>query len=132
MSEDLKSTAPATLNATLARKPQIRGYNYQPLIPERLNAANSIELKEDGSIGETTPISDSELIQDSDKPTLVDNAGVDVPAVKASNLNGGRKSTQVDRLHPSGDGCRVCHTAGILQGYRRLSSYYARRSTWEK
>lgn len=115
MSEDLKSSAPATFERYAgAETAESWGYKYQPLIPERLNAANSIELNNDGSIGETTPISSSELIAAEDKAELVSNAGTDVPAVKASNLNGGRKALQLTAYVP----------AAMAVGFLILLVYY--------
>ncbi len=102
MSEDLKATAPETFERYASDDTtKAWGYEYQAIVPERLNAANSIEVTADGSIGDTAPISDSELIQEEDKEALLANAATDVPAVKSSNLNGGRKALELTAYVPA-------------------------------
>ena len=102
MSEDLKTTAPETFERYASEETtESWGYTYQPLVPERLNAANSIEIGETGSIEDTAPISDSELIEEEDKASLLANAAEDVPAVKASSLNGGRKALRLTAYIPA-------------------------------
>ncbi len=102
MSEDLKATAPETFERYASdESTNAWGYEFLPIVPERLNAANSIEVTADGSLGDTAPISDSELIQDEDKEVLLANAATDVPAVKASNLNGSRRALKLTAYVPA-------------------------------
>ena len=115
MSEDLKASAPATFERYAEPETTTAwGYSYQTIIPERLNAANSIEVAEDGKISDTAPISDSEIIKDEDKQLLLANAATDVPAVKTSNLNGGRKALQLTAYIP----------AAMAVGFLILLIYY--------
>lgn len=115
MSEDLKATAPLTFERyAAAETTSAWGYEYRPIIPERLNAANSIELQPDGAIGETTPIAESEIIKSEDKATLISNAADDVPAVKAANLAGGRRALKLTAYVP----------AAMAVGFLILLLYY--------
>jgi len=115
MSEDLKANAPATFERYASPETTSAwGYSYQPIIPERLNAANSIEVGEGGSIGETASISDSKIIQDADKQILLSHAAEDVPIVQASALAGGRRALKLTAYIP----------AAMAVGYLILLLYY--------
>lgn len=115
MSEDLKAQAPATFERYVSPETTSAwGYSYQPIIPERLNAANSIELKEDGSIGDTASIKDSEIIKDDEKSALLENAGEDVPAIQSAYLNGSRRALKLTAYVP----------AAMAVGYLFLLLYY--------
>ena len=115
MSEDLKASAPSTFARYASADPvKAWGYEYQPIIPERLNAANSIEIAADGSAVDTSPIADSEIIQDEDKQLLIDNVAEDVPAVKASNIAGGRQALRLTAYVP----------AAMAVGYLILLVYF--------
>lgn len=93
VSENLKETAPETYERYASvEETDSWGYKYKAIVPERLNAANSIEVKEDGSIGDTKPISEAELIKAEEKEVLLANAEVDVPKVQASYMHGGRRA----------------------------------------
>ncbi len=93
VSQNLKETAPETFERyASAEETDAWGLQYQAIVPERLNAANSIEVKEDGTIGETKPISEAELIKDEEKTVLLENAATDVPKVQASYMHGGRRA----------------------------------------
>ncbi|NOZ39839.1 MAG: MFS transporter [Planctomycetes bacterium] len=115
MSEDLKANAPATFERYASPETTTAwGYSYQEIIPERLNAANSIKVGEDGSIGGTASIADSKIIQDADKQILLDNAAEDVPVVQASALSGGRRALKLTAYIP----------AAMAIGYLILLLYY--------
>lgn len=92
MSQHLEQTAPETFARYSAAEPTTAfGYEYKPLTPERLNAANGIHVA-DGKISDTSPISDADLIAEEDKALLLENADTDVPAVQDSYLAGGRSA----------------------------------------
>ena len=112
MSENLKATAAETYERYVETKEtESWGYKYRALIGEKLNAANSIEVGE-GAL-DTSPISDSELIKDKD--VLIANADVDVPAVQAANLHGGRSALRDTAVIP----------AAMAVGFLILVMYYA-------
>ncbi|MDA0284564.1 MAG: MFS transporter [Planctomycetota bacterium] len=93
MSESLKESSPETFQRYAAEKTISGfGYEFKPLIAERMNAANSIHVNADGTLKDTSPISNAGLIAEADKQTLLENATKDVPAVQAANLAGGRQA----------------------------------------
>jgi len=115
MSEDLKANAPATFERYASPDTITSwGYSYQPIIPMRLNAANSMEVNEDGSIDDTSSIEDSKMIQDVDKKILLANAAEDVPAVKSAALSGGRRALKLTAYIP----------AAMAVGFLILLLYY--------
>lgn len=92
MSQILEEKAPETFARYAADETtEAFGYEYKPLIAERLNAANSIHLA-DGKVSDTSSISDAGLIAAEDKAVLLENADADVPAVQDSYLAGGRQA----------------------------------------
>lgn len=102
MSERLQQEAPETFDR-YADEDSITswGYEYRPIIGERLSAANSIEVQEDGTLGELAPIADADLIAEDVKPMLLEHAAQDVPAVQEANLYGGRKALYWTALIPA-------------------------------
>jgi fucose permease len=115
MSERLKETASETFER-YAETDYVTswGYEFRPIIGERLNAANSIEIKEDGLLADLGPIENAGLIDDEDKPVLLANAAVDVPAVQEANLYGGRMALYWTALIP----------AMMAMGFAGLFVYY--------
>ena len=115
MSENLKVTAPATFDRYADAETETSwGYSFQGIIPERLGAANSIKVKEDGTLGDTAPITNSKIIADEDKQILLANAAEDVPAMQASYLNGGRQALKMTSYIP----------AAMAVGFLILVLYY--------
>ncbi len=115
MSDDLKANAPETFERYVAPETTTSwGYTYQPIVPERLNAANSIKVEADRSIIDTSAISDSELIQIDDKQALLASAAEDVPAVQDAYLSGSRRALKMTAYIP----------AAMAVGYLCLLLYY--------
>jgi len=115
MAEDLKANAPATFERYASPDTTTAwGYSYRQIIPARLNAANSIDVGEDGSIGDTASIADSGIIEEADKTILLASAADDVAAVQSSNLIGGRRALKLTAVIP----------AAMAVGYLILLLYY--------
>jgi hypothetical protein len=93
MSERLKTEAPETFERYAKEAPEAAwGYEYQPIIPERLSAANSIDVLPGGELSSLKPIEEAKLIEPDVKKVLLASAAVDVPKVQEANIYGGRKA----------------------------------------
>ncbi|MFT4556201.1 MAG: MFS transporter [Planctomycetales bacterium] len=115
MSQNLEQSAPETFARYASDETTSKlGYEFKPIIAERLGAVNSIDVAEDGSINSTDPIANAGLIDEADKAVLVDNAAVDVPAVQDSYLAGGRQALIDTSQIP----------AGMTIGFLILLVYY--------
>jgi hypothetical protein len=115
MSQNLEQSAPETFARYASNDTTSNlGYEFKPIIAERLGAVNSIHVAEDGSINSTDPIANAGLIDEADKAVLVDNAAVDVPAVQDSYLVGGRQALIDTAQIP----------AGMAIGFLILLGYY--------
>lgn len=116
MSVALKEAAPETFERyTDAESTTSWGYTFNPVTAEKLGAVKSIEVAEDGSIGSLESIEDADLLADEDKQEMIANAAVDVPAVQAANLVGGRKALTRTAIIP----------AMMAVGFLGLFLYYA-------
>jgi MFS family permease len=115
MSQNLEQTAPETFaRYTSDETASGFGYEYKPIVAERLGAVNSIHVADDGSISSTDPIANAGLIEEADKQVLLDNAATDVPAVQDSYLAGGRQALIDTAQIP----------AGMAIGFLLLLIYY--------
>ena len=93
MSTDLKESSSSTFERYAdPDETSAWGYTYQALNAERLNAANSVKLDDDGKVTDSSSIENAKLIKDADKKLLLEHVDVDAPAVQSSYLTGGRKA----------------------------------------
>jgi MFS family permease len=123
MSVALKETAPETFERYASEKDTSEwGFTFQALNPTKLGAATSIEVLEDGKLKSVEPIENAtaELISPAEKELLIANAPVDVPAVKAANLRGGRKTLRMTALVP---GCMAVGYLILLVYFRATGGY---------
>ena len=101
-SQSLKESSPQTFERYAdAETTSAWGLEYQSIAGAKAAAAKSIEVEADGSIGGTDAIANAEQIPASDKTVLIANAAVDVPAVQAANLAGGRTALVKTALLPA-------------------------------
>lgn len=104
MSQALEEAAPETFARYASDETtSAYGYEFKPLIPERLNAANGTHLV-DGKPEDTSKFTDAALIAEEDKKLLIDNADADVPAVQDAYLSGGRQALTWTAQIPMGMG----------------------------
>jgi len=103
MSQNLEESAPQTFTRYTdpnADKEDSWGYEYAPVVAEKVNAANSVKV-EDGKVGSTDAFK-NDLISKADQETLIENAEADVPAVQGANLHGGRQALRQTAYIPAG------------------------------
>ncbi|XZE56258.1 MFS transporter [Planctomycetaceae bacterium SH139] len=116
MSERLKTEAPETFERYAKDAPEVAwGYEYQPIIPERLSAANSIDVLPGGELSSLKPIEEAKLIDPEVKTVLLASAAEDVPKVQEANIYGGRQALWWTAIIP----------AAMSVGFLGLFIYYA-------
>jgi hypothetical protein len=120
-SEVLQSVSAETFERYASPEPTSSWYyDYTPIDPAKLAAAQSIEL-EDGKIAEPAdggdalaPISSAALISEDAKPDLLANAATDVPMVQTAYLRGSQKALTLTSYIP----------AAMAVGFLILLIYY--------
>lgn len=77
------------------------GLQYQAISGAKAGAAKSMVVNADGTIGQTDAISNAAQIPAAEKSMLLANASIDVPAVQAANLAGGRTALTKTAVIPA-------------------------------
>ncbi len=112
----LEEAAPETFERYAAAEPTSSwGYEYKPVVAEKLGAVKGIGLNEAGKPENADSIKNADLLSDEDKTLMLANADVDVAAVQAANLAGGRKALTRTAIVP----------AIMAAGFLGLFIYYA-------
>lgn len=76
------------------------GLTFRGLIPEKLNAANSVQVGADGTVADLSPIEQASLLSEEAKAELKEHISADAKHVQAANLFGGRKALSLTALIP--------------------------------
>ncbi|WP_235908469.1 MFS transporter [Roseiconus nitratireducens] len=120
MSENLQQTAPETFERYAEPDPiSSWGYEYRPLDPARLNAANRTELV-NGTPKNVDAVREADLIPADVKPILIANAEKDFKNVQDSYLAGGRRALTLTSYVP---GMMAIGFLGLLIYYRSIGGY---------
>ncbi len=86
----LKTASPETFERYAGGEESSWGYDYRAIDGAKAGAAKAVVLSEKGEVVSTEAIAGAELIPADQREALIANAAVDIPAVKAANLAGGR------------------------------------------
>ncbi len=101
MSKNVEERSPETFARYASDEETSKfGYAFQGLVPERLNAANSVKLNADGTTKDTSSIRDAKLLDEKTRKLLLDHADDDVKNVQAGYLFGGRKALTLTAMIP--------------------------------
>ena len=101
MSENLKEQSEATFDRYASdTETSSFGYTFRQLVPERFNAANSVPLNADGTVADTSALTDASLLSEAESSKLLEHINEDAKLIQAANLFGGRKALTVTAIIP--------------------------------
>lgn len=76
------------------------GLTFRGLVPEKLNAANSVKLDSSGAVTDSSAIDNASLLSDGDKELLLAHIETDAKHVQDANLYGGRRALTLTAIIP--------------------------------
>ena len=121
-SRTLRTNAPDTFERYAdAEMTSAWGLDYRSVSGAKAAAAKAVEVGEDGGIAGTEPFEAAEQIAVDEKSLLIANAAVDVPAVQAANVTGGRIALTKTAIMP----------AMMAIGFLGLFVYYATKGGYK-
>jgi len=101
MSKHLEETSAETFGRYADTEETSRfGYTFRGINPQKMNAANSVKLSDDGTVADDSAVRNATLLSEEEKSTLLEYIDEDAKNVQAADLFGGREALRLTAYIP--------------------------------